>query len=46
VDAIVQDLSTTAVVPALRANMVAFWMGATVAPPEPSSTKETISSGS
>jgi GNAT superfamily N-acetyltransferase len=27
VDAIVQDLSTTAVVPALEANMVAFWTG-------------------
>jgi hypothetical protein len=27
VDAIVQDLSTTTVVPALEANMVAFWTG-------------------
>ena len=44
-DAIVQDLSTTAVVPALEANMVAFWTGYGRAP-EPSSTKETISSGS
>jgi hypothetical protein len=26
VDAIVQDVSTTAVVPALEANMVAFWV--------------------
>jgi hypothetical protein len=44
-DMMVQDLSTTAVVPALEANMLAFWATYGRAPGL-SSTKRKISSGS